>query len=143
VAIRVTGVALAATAVVASFAAQLAMGPSWRTTVDANERPPLVTTGIFHAVRNPIYSALIIMVIGLTMLVPNAIALAGLAMIITGGQMQVRLIEEPYLHHIHGTSYHEYASRVGRFVPGIGRLHTTHKPHRGTLRKMRVVPRQR
>jgi protein-S-isoprenylcysteine O-methyltransferase Ste14 len=120
--IRVTGIAVAATAVAATFAAQLAMGPSWRTTIDPNERPPLVTGGIFHLVRNPIYSALIIMVIGLTLLVPNAIALAGLATIITGSQLQVRLIEEPYLHRIHGTSYHKYASRVGRFLPGIGRL---------------------
>lgn len=121
--IRVTGIALAATAVVASFAAQLAMGPSWRTTVDPDERPPLVTGGIFHVVRNPIYSALIMMVIGLILVAPNAIALAGLAMAITGSQLRVRLIEEPYLHRIHGTGYHEYASRVGRFVPGIGQLH--------------------
>jgi protein-S-isoprenylcysteine O-methyltransferase Ste14 len=119
--IRVTGIALATTAVVASFAAQLAIGPSWRTTVDPNERPPLVTGGIFHLVRNPIYSALIIMGIGLTLLVPNAIALAGLVMIITGSQLQVRLIEEPYLHRIHGIGYDEYTSTVGRFVPGIGR----------------------
>jgi protein-S-isoprenylcysteine O-methyltransferase Ste14 len=117
---RVTGVALAATAVLASFAAQLAMGPSWRTTVDPTERPPLVTGGIFHVVRNPIYTALIIMAIGLTLLVPNAIALAGLVMIIIGSQLQVRLIEEPYLHHIHGSSYDEYTARAGRFVPGIG-----------------------
>jgi steroid 5-alpha reductase family enzyme len=62
--------------------------------------------------------------------VPNAIALAGLATIITGSQLQVRLIEKPYPHRIHDTNYHEYASRVGRFVPGIGRRHTTHQPHR-------------
>jgi protein-S-isoprenylcysteine O-methyltransferase Ste14 len=76
--------------------------------------------------------------VGLTLLVPNAIALAGLAMIITGSQLQVRLIEEPYLHRIHGASYHKYASRVGRFVPGIGRLHTTHQPHAVTRRTMRA-----
>jgi len=45
-------------------------------------------------------------------------------MIITGSQLQVRLIEEPYLHRIHGSGYVDYISRVGRFLPGIG-LHRT------------------
>jgi Phospholipid methyltransferase len=123
--IRVTGPALAATAVAASFAAQSAMGPSWRTTVDPNERPPLVTGGIFHVVRNPIYSALIIMLIGLTRLVPNAIALAGLALMITGSQLQVRLIEEPYLHRIHGNQL----PRVRRPRWPLRARHRTTTPH--------------
>lgn len=55
---------------------------------------------------------------------PNGIAIAGLVMIITGSQLQVRLIEEPYLHRIHGSGYVDYISRVGRFLPGIG-LHRT------------------
>lgn len=70
---------------------------------------------------NPIYTAIIVMALGLTLLVPNGIGLASLAMIITRSQLQVRLIEEPYLHHIHGSSYHDYAARVGRFLPGTGR----------------------
>ena len=41
-------------------------------------------------------------------------------MIITGSQLQVRLIEEPYLRQTHGSGYVDYASRVGRFVPGLG-----------------------
>lgn len=128
--IRVAGIALAAIGVLASFSAQHAMGPSWRTTVDPTEQPALVTSGIFAIVRNPIYTSINVMVIGLTLLVPNGIALAGLVFVITGSQLQVRLIEEPYLREIHGTSYREYVSRVGRFVPGIGRLHTTHQPQR-------------
>lgn len=119
---RVAGIMLAALSVLAAFGAQRAMGPSWRTTVDPTERPPLVTTGIFAIVRNPIYTSINVMVIGLTFAVPNAMALAGVVMIIIGSQLQVRLIEEPYLRQIHGPAYHDYTCRVGRFLPNIGRI---------------------
>ncbi|PJE08288.1 MAG: isoprenylcysteine carboxyl methyltransferase [Mycobacterium sp.] len=128
--IRVAGIALAAIGVLASFSAQQAMGPSWRTTVDPTEQPALVTSGIFAIVRNPIYTAINVMVIGLVMLVPNGIALAGLVFVITGSQLQVRLIEEPYLRQIHGPAYHDYTCRVGRFLPGIGRYRAQPQDHR-------------
>ena len=37
-------------------------------------------------------------------------------------ELQTRLVEEPYLRRVHGAAYEEYARRVGRFVPGVGRL---------------------
>jgi protein-S-isoprenylcysteine O-methyltransferase Ste14 len=37
-------------------------------------------------------------------------------------QVQVRLVEEPYLLRVHGDAYRAYAARTGRFVPGVGRL---------------------
>jgi protein-S-isoprenylcysteine O-methyltransferase Ste14 len=79
-----------------------------------------VVGGVFRIVRNPVYTALGIMALGLTLLVPNAIALAGLAMLIIGAQLKVRLIEEPYLHKVHGSQYVDYISKVGRFLPGRG-----------------------
>ena len=39
--------------------------------------------------------------------------------------MQVRAVEEPHLLATHGRAYADYAARVGRFVPGIGRLRPT------------------
>lgn len=119
---RVAGIMLAALGVFAAFSAQRAMGSSWRTTVDPTERPPLVTTGIFAIVRNPIYTSINVMVIGLTFAVPNGIALAGVVMIIIGSQLQVRLIEEPYLTATHGQAYRDYCEAVDRFLPGIGRI---------------------
>ena len=94
----------------------------------ARHRRPHRTTRTGHPrdlrdrAGDPVYTAIIVMALGLTLLVPNGIALTGLAMIITGRQPQVRLIEEPYLHHIHGPAYHDCAARVGRFLPGIGRF---------------------
>lgn len=119
---RLTGLALAAAGIAAVFAAQLAMGASWRTTVDPTEHPPLVTTGPFRLVRNPIYAALTVVIASLALAVPNAIAVLGLAVMALGIEIQVRRIEEPYLRSVHGSDYQRYAARTGRFLPGLGRL---------------------
>jgi protein-S-isoprenylcysteine O-methyltransferase Ste14 len=39
-----------------------------------------------------------------------------------GMELHVRRVEEPYLHWAHGDAYRDYAARVGRFVPGVGRI---------------------
>jgi protein-S-isoprenylcysteine O-methyltransferase Ste14 len=41
---------------------------------------------------------------------------------LAGLEIQVRLVEEPYLIRVHGDAYRTYAARTGRFVPGVGRL---------------------
>jgi cobalt-zinc-cadmium efflux system protein len=120
--LRWAGLVLAVVAVVASFAAQLAMGTSWRVGVDENERTTLVTTGPFAVVRNPVFTAGAGVLAGTALAVPNVIGLAGLAAVIVGLQVQVRRIEEPYLRRLHGDAYRTYAATTGRFLPWIGRL---------------------
>jgi protein-S-isoprenylcysteine O-methyltransferase Ste14 len=119
------GVALAVLGIAGVFAAQLAMGDSWRVGVDPTERTPLVTTGPFRLVRNPIYTAQAVAFGGFALMVPNPVALAGFALVIAGIQYQVRRIEEPHLHAVHNDAYQHYAATVGRFLPGVGRLRDT------------------
>ena len=73
-AIQVAGIVIYALGLAGCFAAQLAMGASWRIGVDDAERTDLVTGGPFAIVRNPIYSAVIPLVAGLVLLAPNAVA---------------------------------------------------------------------
>jgi protein-S-isoprenylcysteine O-methyltransferase Ste14 len=101
--------------------AQVAMGNSWRIGVDADERTDLVTGGPFALVRNPIFSAMTVTGAGLAFMVPNVVALLGFAMLLAALEVQVRVVEEPYLHAVHGIGYADYAAQVGRFVPGVGR----------------------
>ena len=120
--VRATGIAIFLVGLVATVYAQVAMGESWRIGVDEEERTDLVTSGPFAIVRNPIFSAMLPTSIGLALLVPNVVALAGIAVLVIALEIQVRLVEEPYLLRTHGESYRDYAARVGRFVPGLGRL---------------------
>lgn len=116
------GLVLAVGGIALTFGAQLAMGDSWRVGVDPDERTALVTGGPFRLVRNPIYSAMLPTVFGLVLMVPNALALAAFVTLLVGLELQVRLVEEPYLLETHGDEYGSYAARVGRFVPGLGLL---------------------
>ena len=115
------GLVLAVLGAVATFAAQLALGASWRFGVDASERTALVTSGVFGLVRNPIFTAMIVTFAGLALMVPNVVAVAGLGAIVIGVQLEVRVEEEPYLRRVHGDAYEQYTTSVGRFLPRIGR----------------------
>lgn len=119
---HVLGVVLAVAGIVLIFGAQMAMGGAWRVGVDPAERTQLVTDGPFGLVRNPIYSAMIPKIAGLTLMVPTVLAIAGLLLLAISLELQVRTVEEPHLLRTHGNAYLAYASRVGRFVPGLGLL---------------------
>jgi len=124
-AVRVAALMLYGLGLGATLAAQLAMGDAWRIGVDADERTTLVTGGPFAIVRNPIFSALLLAAAGLALMVPNWVALAALAAMLLAVEIQVRHVEEPYLLEAQGEQYAAYASRVGRFVPGVGLLTRT------------------
>lgn len=121
-AIWISGLVLAVAGVVAVLAAQTGMGTSWRVGVDPGERTDLVTGGAFAVARNPIFTAMIVTSLGLALMVPNPVSLAATVVLVVSIQLQVRAVEEPYLARVHGAAYAAYASRVGRFLPGIGRL---------------------
>jgi protein-S-isoprenylcysteine O-methyltransferase Ste14 len=119
---HVAGAVLSVAGLALTLYAQVAMGTSWRIGVDADERTDLVTDGPFALVRNPIFAAMLPTSVGLVLIVPNAAAIAGFVGLAIALELQTRAVEEPYLRRAHGTAYTEYASRVGRFVPGVGRL---------------------
>jgi protein-S-isoprenylcysteine O-methyltransferase Ste14 len=119
-AVHVVGIALGVGGIGLTFGAQMAMGDAWRIGVDPGERTELVTDGPFGLVRNPIYSAMIPTVLGLVLMVPNPLAIAAIACLVIALELQVRLVEEPYLLRTHGDAFAAYAARVGRFIPGIG-----------------------
>lgn len=119
---HILGTVLALLGIGGTLYAQLAMGKSWRIGIDPEERTALVTGGPFRLVRNPIYSALLSTVFGLALLVPSWVAIAGLVGVVVALELQVRVAEEPYMLRVHGEAYLDYAARVGRFVPGVGRI---------------------
>jgi protein-S-isoprenylcysteine O-methyltransferase Ste14 len=118
--VQVAGIVLFGIGLAGTVAAQLAMGASWRVGVDESERTELVTSGPFAIVRNPIYTAMIAAFAGLALLVPGPVSFGAVVLLVIALEMQTRLLEEPHLRRIHGEAYADYASRVGRFLPGLG-----------------------
>ncbi len=95
--------------------AQSHMQKSWRIGIDEDVKTELVQRGLFKVSRNPIFLGMRIMLMGLFLILPNAVMLT---IWITGEiliQIQVRL-EEEYLTRIHGDSYRAYQSQVRRWI---------------------------
>lgn len=101
---------------------QAHMGTSWRIGVDAAEETQLVTGGLFGLMRNPVFTGMLLTAFGLMLLVPNPASCAGWLILLASIELQVRTTEEPYLLSAHAAEYSDYAARVGRFVPLVGRL---------------------
>jgi len=118
------GVVLAVAGIAATVYAQIDMGESWRIGVDQTETTTLVRGGVFGLVRNPIFTAMLIFGSGVALVTPNVIAVLGFALLLGSIQLQVRVVEEPYLAAVHGAEYREYLAEVGRFVPRVGRRRT-------------------
>lgn len=120
-ALQWAGLVVAGLGVAATIGAQWSMGTSWRIGVEETERTALVTDGAFALARNPIFTAMAVTAAGLAAMVPNLVSLAGLLLTIGAIELQVRVVEEPYLRRVHGETYRAYAATVGRFLPGLGR----------------------
>ena len=115
--VRAVGVALFGLGMALTLWAQLAMGASWRIGVDERERTALVRRGPFAVVRNPIFSAMLLTQAGIAACMPSASAIAAALGLLISVEVQVRVVEEPYLARTHGAAYAAYRRRVGRFVP--------------------------
>jgi protein-S-isoprenylcysteine O-methyltransferase Ste14 len=120
--IQIAGIMLALLGIVLTVWAQLDMGDSWRVGVDESESTALVHTGMFGRVRNPIYTAMLTFDVGIALLTPNFVTIAGLILALAALELQVRRVEEPYLLGKHGEAYRGYTASVGRFIPRVGLL---------------------
>ena len=118
--VQTVGIVVATAGIAATVYAQLDMGDSWRIGLDVNETTTLVHTGVFGRIRNPIYTAISTFGIGIALVTPNLVAIAGLVLLGATIELQVRRVEEPYLLRTHGDAYRAYTASVGRFVPGVG-----------------------
>ena len=126
--VQAAGAALAALGILGTFITQQDMGDNWRVGVDEDERTELVTSGSFAMVRNPIFAAMLVTGAGIALVVPNGIALGGWVLLLLAIELQVRVVEEPYLRRHHGEPYQRYVASVGRFLPGVGLTKTRTTP---------------
>jgi protein-S-isoprenylcysteine O-methyltransferase Ste14 len=118
---QVVGAVLLFGGLLLQAAAMLHLGASWRIGIDESARPGLVTGGLYRFTRNPIYFALIAALAGYTLLLPTLLS----ALILVGACVAIRqqiLEEESYLVRTYGEQYRSYARRVGRLLPGVGKL---------------------
>lgn len=113
--LRWAGVFLLLASLAWTVVAQAQMGESWRIGIDQKRRTPLVRAGVYRFSRNPIFLGMMLTLLGLFLVIPNAVTLLVLGLGVVLIQIQVRL-EEEFLSDAHGEDYAEYRRGVRRWL---------------------------
>lgn len=113
--LKIIGLFLIHIALIWVMIAQYQMQNSWRIGIDETHKTELRTNGIFGISRNPIFLGMIISVLGLFLLVPNALTFFTTLATYFIIQVQVRL-EEDFLERQHPETYPSYKQNVKRFL---------------------------
>ena len=95
--------------------AQAQMARSWRVGFDEKAKTELVTSGLFRYSRNPVFVGMLLTMLGLFLVLPNALTLLAAALTWVVLQIQVRM-EECYLTNAQGEAYLAYMKRVRRWL---------------------------
>jgi len=91
------------------------MSSNWRIGIDEKNKTDLVTTGIFSISRNPIFVGMIVSLLGIFLIIPNAISLCLMVLTYFIIQIQIRL-EEEFLEKQHKTDYINYKFKTRRLI---------------------------
>ncbi len=113
--LTIIGFALIHIALVWITIAQFQMSNSWRIGIDEKNKTKLVTYGVFSISRNPIFLGMIISVLGLFFIVPNALTFFLTITTYIIIQIQIRL-EEDFLQKQHDQDYVNYKLKTKRLI---------------------------
>lgn len=111
------GVALCVAGLAVAVWARVHLGPNWGMPMTQKAEPELVTSGPYGLVRHPIYSGLLVAVLG-TALVTNLLGLAIVALM-TGYFYYCASVEEKNLTATFPIAYPEYRSRTKMLIPYV------------------------
>ena len=95
------------------------LGTNWSQTLEVKENHHLVTDGIYHRIRHPMYLAGLTFALGQALVVPNYIAgpsfAIGMALlfVLRFGNEERMMLDE------FGDEYRAYCARTNRLLPGI------------------------
>jgi len=114
----VTGLGVGITAAGLLFAiwARLHLGGNWSGTVTMKVGHELVRSGPYRWVRHPIYSGLLLAVLGTAMERRQVRGFVGLALIHAGFSLKIRR-EEQFMSTLFGAGYEEYRRTTGALIP--------------------------
>jgi protein-S-isoprenylcysteine O-methyltransferase Ste14 len=110
-AITVGGLALA-------LWARVTLGRNWSGIVTFKENHELIRNGPYSYVRHPIYSAILMMMLGSALAIGTLGALIGLPLILLGVWLKLRQEEALMTKHF-PAEYSSYRSQVRALIPGL------------------------
>lgn len=116
----VVGLSLVALGGIIAVVAGTGLGRALTPTPVPRDSAELTTTGIYGLVRHPIYSGLLVLGLGLVVIGASWLHVLAWVALLVLLAAKARVEEWMLLERYEG--YAQYAARVGRLVPGIGRI---------------------
>jgi protein-S-isoprenylcysteine O-methyltransferase Ste14 len=113
--LKIVGLILIHLALIWICIAQYQMSTSWRIGIDEENDTELITQGIFSISRNPIFLGMILSVLGLFIIIPNALTFFLTLSTYFIIQIQIRL-EEEFLEKKHREAYSNYKLKTNRLI---------------------------
>ena len=98
--------------------ARITLGTNWSGTVTIKENHELITTGPYAIVRHPIYTGMLVMLIGIAILTGHAIVF-GFVAVVTVAMWVKSLTEEGMMTKEFPDAYPAYRQRVRALIPFI------------------------
>jgi protein-S-isoprenylcysteine O-methyltransferase Ste14 len=111
-------IALAAAGAGLAVWARLSLGTNWSARVTIKQQHELVRTGPYALVRHPIYSGLLVMVLGTAVDIGEVRGFVALALAFTGWFLKSRT-EDAFMEQHFGGEYVQYKQQVKGLIPGI------------------------
>lgn len=95
------------------------LGRNWSVTLEIKDEHQLVTSGVYHHVRHPMYSAFFLWALAQALLLPNL--LAGLSGLVGFGILFAFRVgrEEAMMRETFGAEYDAYVARTKRIIPSF------------------------
>lgn len=112
------GLALVIAGLALTVWARRHLAGNWSGIVTLKEGHELIRSGPYRWLRHPIYSGLILALIGTTLTIDRWAALAGLVLL-TAGFLRKLVLEERLLQGAFGAAYRDYRAETWRLVPGL------------------------
>ncbi len=112
------GLALSATGIGFAIWARLWIGRNWSGLVTIKEQHELVQNGPYALVRHPIYSGLLLAILGTAIVLGELRALLALRLAALGWTLKLRM-EESFMVQQFGNAYIEYKRRVKALIPFV------------------------
>ena len=118
VAVGVVLIVFAVTGLVIAIVARRTLAGNWSRAVAFKEDHELITTGLYHYVRNPIYTGILLMLLGTALFVGTPSAGIGFLIMVLAIWFKLRAEEELLSKHFPG-EYPAYKNRTKALIPYV------------------------
>jgi len=112
----IAGLLLTALGVGISIWARLSLGANWSGMVTLKNNHELVREGLYRWIRHPIYTGILLGMIGTAMIRGHLRGWIGMAIVFAGFYLKARR-EERFLHEEFGAGFEEHSRQTGMFLP--------------------------